>query len=116
MEGDIIVKDTAAGNQLENTLLNTIQQNTKKIDQLTVDLEKSEARQTSLSHLVQQIDFRTIPGGYSQLENQVWKWNNTFKLVGAVVMLVRKQCDNAVDFFDKNFEEYEEGFAANGEL
>ena len=71
MEGDIIVKDTATGNQLENTLLNMIQQNTKKIDQLTVDLEKSEARQTSLSHLVQQIDFRTIPGGYSQLENQV---------------------------------------------
>ena len=31
-------------------------------------------------------------------------------------MLVRKQCDNAVDFFDKNFEEYQEGFAANVEL
>ena len=31
-------------------------------------------------------------------------------------MLVRKQCDNAVDFFDKNFKEYQEGFAANGEL
>ena len=70
MEGDIIVKDTATGNELENTLLNMIQQNTKKIDQLIVDLEKSEARQTSLFQLVQQIDFRTIPGGYSQLENQ----------------------------------------------
>ena len=31
-------------------------------------------------------------------------------------MLVRKQSDNAVDFFDKYFEEYQQGFAANGEL
>lgn len=74
MEGNIIVKDTATGNELENTLLHMIQQNAKRIDQLTVDLEKSEARQTSLSQLVQQIDFRTLPGGYSQLENQVWDY------------------------------------------
>ena len=31
-------------------------------------------------------------------------------------MLVRKQSDNAVDFFDKYFEEYKQGFAADGEL
>ena len=60
MEGDIIVKDTATGNQLENTLLNMIQQNTKKIDELTVDLEKSEARQTSLFQFVQQIVYNPI--------------------------------------------------------
>ena len=54
MEGDIITKDIATANQLANTLLHMIQQNTKKIDQLTVDLEK-----------IQQIDFRTLPGGYS---------------------------------------------------
>ena len=76
MEGDIIVKDTAIGNELKKNLLNMIQQNTKKIDQLTVDLEKSEARQTSLFQLAQQIDFKPSWGGYgySYLENQVWDY------------------------------------------
>ena len=31
-------------------------------------------------------------------------------------MLRRKEVGNPVDFFDKTFEEYQEGFAANGEL
>ena len=35
---------------------------------------------------------------------------------GVVVMLVRMQSDNAVNFFNKYFEEYQQGFAANGEL
>jgi len=35
--------------------------------------------------------------------------------LGAVAMLVRKQSENAEDFFDKDFKEYQDGFAANGE-
>ena len=33
-----------------------------------------------------------------------------------VVMLVRKQCENPTDYFDKTFAEYQEGFSANGEF
>ena len=29
-------------------------------------------------------------------------------------MLVRKQCDNPTDYFNKMFVEYQEGFSANG--
>ena len=32
----------------------------------------------------------------------------------SVVMLVRKQCDNPTDYFNKMFVEYQEGFSANG--
>jgi len=35
--------------------------------------------------------------------------------LGAVAMLVRKQSENAEDFFDKDFKKYQDGFAANGE-
>ena len=31
-------------------------------------------------------------------------------------MLVRKKVGNPVGFFDKTFDEYKEGFSANGEL
>ena len=31
-------------------------------------------------------------------------------------MLVRKQCENPTDYFDKTFAEYQEGFEANGEF
>ena len=31
-------------------------------------------------------------------------------------MLVRKQCENPRDYFDKTFAEYQEGFEANGEF
>ena len=31
-------------------------------------------------------------------------------------MLVRKQCENPTDYFDKTFAEYQEGFSANGEF
>ena len=34
----------------------------------------------------------------------------------SVVMLVRKQCENPTDYFDKTFAEYQEGFSANGEF
>ena len=36
--------------------------------------------------------------------------------VFSVVMLVRKQCENPTDYFDKTFAEYQEGFSANGEF
>ena len=31
-------------------------------------------------------------------------------------MLARKQCDKLADFFNKDFQNYKDGFAANGEL
>ena len=31
-------------------------------------------------------------------------------------MLARKQCNNPADFFNKDFQKYKNGFAANGEL
>ena len=31
-------------------------------------------------------------------------------------MLVRKQCENPTDYFDKTFAEYQEGFSANGKF
>ena len=31
-------------------------------------------------------------------------------------MLVRKQCENPTNYFDKTFAEYQEGFSANGEF
>ena len=31
-------------------------------------------------------------------------------------MLVRKQCENPTDYFDKTFVEYQRGFSANGEF
>ena len=34
----------------------------------------------------------------------------------SVVMLVRKQCENPTDYFDKTFAEYQDGFSANGEF
>ena len=34
----------------------------------------------------------------------------------AVAMVVRKQSENAEDFFNKDFKEYQDGFAANGKL
>ena len=36
--------------------------------------------------------------------------------VFSVVMLVRKQCENPTNYFDKTFAEYQEGFSANGEI
>ena len=35
---------------------------------------------------------------------------------GEIAMLVRKKVGNPVDFFDKTFDEYKEGFSANGLL
>ena len=31
-------------------------------------------------------------------------------------MLARKQCDKSADFFNKDFQNYRDGLAANGEL
>ena len=34
----------------------------------------------------------------------------------SVVMLVRKQCENPTNYFDKTFAKYQEGFSANGKF
>merc|ERR1711953_524864 len=43
--------------------------------------------------------------------------NDNFEIAngGEIGMLVRKEVGNPVGFFDKTFDEYKEGFSANGE-
>ena len=43
-------------------------------------------------------------------------WHNVeLNCQGVQEMVRRKQSGNPVDFFDKTFAEYQEGFSANGE-
>merc|ERR1712012_694028 len=83
----------------DNTALMQSQDNNKQIDQLRTEIDDIKAETSPLlqlsaknSHLIEQLRF-VLP----------------------VVMLVRKQCENPTDYFDKTFAEYQEGFSANGE-
>ena len=72
-----------------------IQKNIKEIEQLKADLKD------------------VLPG---VLDTVMAKFELFIYSHSLVVMLMRKQCDNPEDFFDKTFRDYQEGFSANGEL
>ena len=87
-------------NRHHNTLL--VQHNTKLIEDL----------RTENAHLIQE-NIRENDQ-ISKLRTDVD--NIILYQPGVVPMLVRKQCENPSDFFDKSFRDYQDGFAANGKL
>ena len=99
----------------------------KKIDQLR--LPKSIEDNTKLIEQLR-INLKSLLPGKWFVEDKISKfvlfinlilqlpWLFQFLLYqpGVVPMLVRKQCENPVDFFNKDFRDYQDGFAANGKL
>ena len=65
---------------------------------------------------------------WDRQDRQIWHLNLTFQITcdvffhfhsndsGEVAMLVRKQSENPEDYFNKDFKEYQDGFAANGKM
>jgi len=82
----------------DSTLL--VQDNNKQIDQLRTEIDKIKAETSPFRQLMAE-----NPYLIEQLRSLL-----------PVVMLVRKQCENPTDYFDKTFAEYQEGFSANGEF
>ena len=76
-------------NRQYNTLL--IEHNTKLINQLRMEMDTVKPTQPS-----------------TQLEVE------PVQPQGAQVILVRKEADNPVNYFDKTYQEYQDGFSANG--
>jgi len=114
----------------ENTLL--IQENTNRIDKLKTDsklLVQHNNKQIDKLRIQNQNNGNQIDQLRTDIENmkavtsplrQVMADNphliDMLRSLKPVVMLVRKQCENPTDYFDKTFAEYQEGFSANGEV
>jgi len=90
-----------------------------QITQLRMKVENIKNDQIS-----QRTDLDNIKSEHSQLPQSIEDNTRLIEqlridlkslLQGVVPMLVRKQCENPLDFFNKNFRDYQDGFAANGE-
>merc|ERR1712012_376037 len=95
----------------DSTLM--VQHNTKQIDKLRIQNQHNNKQIDQLRTEIDDIKGETSPLRQLIAENPYLI--EQLKFVLPVVMLVRKQCENPTDYFDKTFAEYQEGFSANGE-
>merc|ERR1712012_661217 len=96
----------------DSTLM--VQHNTKQIDKLRIRNQHNNKQIDQLRTEIDDIKGETSPLRQLIAENPYLI--EQLKFVLPVVMLVRKQCENPTDYFDKTFAEYQEGFSANGEV
>ena len=92
-------------------------QNTKKIDELKTEMNQ-------LKNEMEALNSKKISDLKTEIETQNAKKMDESKTEikvlkipqGPIVMLHRKEAGNPVDYFDKTFAEYQEGFESNGRI
>merc|ERR1712012_1429212 len=99
-------------NRRSNTLL--VQHNNKQIDKLRIQNQDNNKQIDQLRTEIDNIKAETSPLRQLMAENSYLI--EMLRSLLPVVILMRKQCENPTDYFDKTFAEYQEGFSANGEV
>jgi len=110
----LIQENTNKIDQLKTDSTLLVQHNTKQIDKLRIQNQNNNKQIDQLRTEVDSIKAETSPLRQLIAENS--HLIDMLRSLMPVVMLVRKQCDNPMDYFDKTFAEYQEGFSANGEV
>jgi len=110
----LIQENTNKIDQLKTDSTLLVQHNTKQIDKLRIQNQNNNKQIDQLRIEIDNIKAETSP--FRQLMAENPHLIEHLRSLLPVVMLVRKQCENPRDYFDKTFAEYQEVFSANGEV